>query len=232
MKIKIGKEQISYLSGLDSYEAKKEFLMDHILLMLEASLDKKTEPVIFKDGKFTPKDQNLARHLAEFHAHNILYKEETNKRNYTIGEIVDKVTELSVDKIEKENLLKFDLPKQESLSKKQLKDITNPIDRFINSTATNLGCNANGTNEIPKGEIDLGPFKFENIEGLSEEKIKELHFLMQKGPIVWSTLYTKEDLEKAFDDARSSNPITGALGDRYFKYYNFEDYFEKEYPSK
>lgn len=161
MKIKINKEQIAYLNSLETRELKKEFLLDHILLMLEASFDKKAEPVIFKDGKFIPKDQNLARHLAEFSKHNILYKEETNKRNYTIGEIVDKVSELSIDKIEKENLLHFDLPKNKPENLKiNINDLENGS--FIQKTE--------GTTTFYDSN---GPIKLFS-ESISKEQLKDI----------------------------------------------------------
>ncbi|MES2864116.1 MAG: hypothetical protein V4666_08360 [Bacteroidota bacterium] len=255
MKIKIGKQQIEYLNELPTREMKIEFLLDHVLLMLEASLYKKTETVIFKDGMFTPEDQKLAQHLAVCASNNILYKEyadreiatalsilakqkqkDTSKlervepidsetlqkmkdvadpygydvvhhsrKNYTIGEIVDKVTELYVDKIEKENLLKFDLPKKrkfeecdiikppiltwrpfESLSKELLKNITTPygLSRKRESCSQEFFEEV----EIMKSYFDSNLLKeFVEYQPPNPDDVKR---------------YSKKDLEKCFIESR------------------------------
>lgn len=170
MKIKINKEQASYINGLETREAKKDFILEHILLSLEASLDKESVPEseIPMSDRFIasalaimattrPKsnieridpldDETLQkmRDAAEPYGYDCIHH---STKNYTIGEIVEKVTELSVEKIENKNLLKFDLPKESSREKfdkfiednglkkftppeiKNLDDIDNLLDRL------------------------------------------------------------------------------------------------------
>jgi len=265
MKIKINKEQIVYLNSLDTPEAKKEFLMncflhqfedvlkneykeevedypyDRLIAMGIAIASRREKPDI---EYVDPIDEETLQKMNDLKEFGIIFPQ---KRNYTIGELVDKVTEMSVDKIEKENLLKFDLPKgnqnkifkeqypvsnrgeplvdvtgkqvplnHESLSKEQLKDITKPtvpknfLDKWLDE----------GIHVTEYGVRPIHNFKlleeFKNYEPPHPDKVKK---------------YTKEDLEKAFNNARNINPLTGVMGDRYFKYALFEDYLKEIIPS-
>lgn len=70
MKIKLNKEQVFYLNGLDNTETKKQFLLNCFIEQCEASLEKEKESEL-----------------------------NSERRNFTIGEIVDTVTKLSVEKL-------------------------------------------------------------------------------------------------------------------------------------
>lgn len=289
MKIKINKEQSAYINGLETREAKKDFILEHILLSLEANLDREnTDPISFKDGEFHTSDANLALYLLHF-PH--LFKPKDSGREKFDKFIEDNGLKKFTPPEQKENLLHFDLPKSnpkdskinindlengsfiqktegtttfydsngpiklspESLSKEQLKDITKPkcnvcntyeatigdkceschgvithnLDRFLTGgLSRDLGWNANGTNEIPKGEIDLDAFPatdkfFKDVEWASQfYDSKLLQALLEYKPPHPDKKYTKEDMENAFNRAR----YKGHFGDYTFD--NFEDYLK------
>ncbi len=144
--------------------------------------------------------------------------------------------EIKKEESEHENLLKFDLPKGENVAFKDgIFKTKNPdtikamnagychshlykpeessrekFDKFIED---------NGLNKFTPPEIELPEPK-----ELSEEKIKELILLMHKQPIVWSTLYTKEDLQSAFEASRQD-----IMGIPLFN--NFEEYLKAITPN-
>jgi hypothetical protein len=171
MKIKLNKEQIAYVNGLEDPEAKKDFLINCFLTQCEEEIKKEEQNLLkfdlpknnekgyvsFKDGKFATSDRDLA--FALLHFPHLCKPEDSGREKF---------------------------------------------DKFIED---------NGLKKFTPPEIEL-PVARE----LREEKIKELILLMHKQPMVWSTLYTKEDLQSAFEASRQD-----IMGITLFK--DFEEYF-------
>lgn len=159
MKIKINKEQASYINGLETREAKKDFILEHILLSLEESLDRENaEPISFKDGEFHTSDANLALYLIHF-PH--LFKPKDSGREKFDKFIEDNGLKKFTPPEQKENLLHFDLPK------------SNPKDSKININDLENGSFIQKTEGTTTFYDSNGPIKL-SPESLSKEQLKDI----------------------------------------------------------
>jgi len=153
---------------------------------------------------FNPNKDNFEKH---WKAVNFTTKEP--RRNFSLGEIADKVAELALEKIEKTPDVKpldFDFPKKEEYVPE--KEYQNAVINFIDilkRQKQESGGITHGGYEIYFQNIEIGrPFL---------SKIKE---------------YTIEDMKKAFGQARilKNNLCIADTNPSFFKYPNLEDYLK------
>lgn len=179
MKIKLNKEQVSYLNSLTDKEAKKEFLFDCFIESCEACLTEEPKEIIFKDGLFKTSDSYIASWLAN----SACTMMELNNNSST----------------------------QKSLSKDQLKDITNP-NKAENIVLEYLGRTREEDQKRFSDDLKESLKHFDHIKIFSEIHPDEMH------------KYSKKDLEKAFNEGRKLSPLKGLF--THLKHSSFEDYFK------
>lgn len=228
MNLKLNEEQIAYVNGLEDPEAKKDFLINCFIhqceeeikkeevfdgnkVMRETNLD--TIDWLHKKGKYENLNFDLPKNNREkfdkFIEDNGLKKfcPELNKNTTPPihfwshkGKVTSEFPKEGGVFLKKGSFL------EKSLSKEQLKHITKP-----------------------KSSLDyaveyLGRSREDEQEKILEE-VKEMakYFnvkILRELPVEKQPRYTKEDLEKAFNESRLTNPIIG------FKHNDFEEYFK------
>lgn len=224
MKIKINKEQAVYINGLETREAKKDFILEHILLSLEESSDREnTEPISFNDGEFHTSDANLALYLLHF-PH--LFKPKDSNREKFDKFIEDNGLKKFTPPEQKENLLHFDLPKSinygdyendvnikpdfsTSLGKERLKDITKPKSILYEFEGRKMS-EKEFFEEVEKAKtyFDNALFKeWVEYKPPHPDKVKK---------------YTKEDMEKCFNESRRYRIEPPNPRDKFWR--TFEEY--------